>query len=180
MRRGADRLSSARLTLRRPYRDDAAAIFARYAGDPEVTRWVGWPRHESLAATAAFLEFSASHWDTWPAGPYLIEARSDGRLLGSTGFNFVAPESAETGYVLARDAWGQGYATEALAALLQQAPAIGIRHVFAECHHQHHASQRVLEKNGFRRNDAAPVRVFPNLGGGPQHVFSYSKSIADQ
>jgi len=175
---GPARVNTERLILRRPDTSDAAAIFTRYASDLEVTRWVGWPRHESLAATHAFLDFSASHWDAWPAGPYLILARSDERLLGSTGFNFVEQGLVETGYVLARDAWGQGYATEALAALLQLGPLLGVQRVFAECHHEHLASQRVLEKNGFQRSSDAQLRHFPNLGdGGAQRVVRYDKSI---
>ena len=33
-----------RLVLRRPTAADAPAIFARYASDPEVTRYMAWPR----------------------------------------------------------------------------------------------------------------------------------------
>ena len=113
-----ERLESNRLVLRRPRPDDAAAIFARYANDVAVTRYLAWPRHQTVEQTRAFLAFSDSEWEAWPAGPYLIESRESGELLGSTGFGFEAPDRAATGYVLARDAWGKGYATEALTTLL--------------------------------------------------------------
>lgn len=51
-------VETARLTLARPTPADAAYIFERYAGDAEVTRFLGWPRHQSLADTRAFLGFS--------------------------------------------------------------------------------------------------------------------------
>ena len=70
---------------------DATAIFARYASDAEVTRWVGWPRHTAIADTEGFLGFSEAEWARWPAGPYLIERRADGVLVGSTGFGFETP-----------------------------------------------------------------------------------------
>lgn len=78
-------IETTRLVLRRPSTRDAEAIFARYAGDPDVTRFVGWPRHQSVADTRAFLDFSDAEWERWPAGPYLIESRADGTLLGGTG-----------------------------------------------------------------------------------------------
>jgi RimJ/RimL family protein N-acetyltransferase len=37
-----------RLILSCPDGDDADEIFERYANDPEVTRLVGWPRHQSV------------------------------------------------------------------------------------------------------------------------------------
>ncbi|HEX2520507.1 MAG TPA: GNAT family N-acetyltransferase [Terriglobia bacterium] len=131
-----------RLLLRRPQPEDAAVVFARYANDPEVTRFVGWPKHESVADTQAFLAFSDAEWERWQAGPYLIWSRSDGVLLGSTGLGFETPYRAATGYVLARDAWGRGYATEALNAMVDIAPRVGVQRLYALCHLEHRASWR--------------------------------------
>nr|MBA2355602.1 N-acetyltransferase [Acidobacteriota bacterium] len=46
-----EQIETARLVLRRPVAKDAPAIFERYASDPEVTRFLSWPRHQSLAVT---------------------------------------------------------------------------------------------------------------------------------
>ena len=48
-----------------------------------------------------------------------------------------------TGYVLAKDAWGQGYATEALRAMVNVARGIGIVSLSALCHPEHQASVHV-------------------------------------
>src|SRR5688500_18063400 len=112
-----DTIQTPRLVLRRPRPEDAEAIFARYASDPEVTRYVGWLVHTSVEDTRTFLAFAAAEWEHWPAGPYLVCARAGGTLLGGTGLAFETPQRAMTGYVLARDAWGRGYATEALQAM---------------------------------------------------------------
>src|SRR5436190_1961282 len=154
-------------------------MFARYAGDPEVTRFLGWPRHTSVGDTRGFLAFSASEWERWPAGPYLIRRRSDRYLLGSTGLGFESPERAMTGYVLARDAWGHGYATEALAAMVDVARRSGVRHLYALCHLDHQASWHVLEKCGFVREPDRTGRVeFPNLAPGvPQAAHRYSMTL---
>jgi RimJ/RimL family protein N-acetyltransferase len=85
--------------------------------------------------------------------------------LGSTGLEFKAVHQAATGYVLARDAWGQGYATEALSAVIDVARALGIRELHAICHAEHSVSQRVLQKCRF--SCKANVRAdFPNLPPG--------------
>ena len=164
------RLETARLLLRRPEPEDARAILDRYAGDPEVTRYLGWPRHRSLDDTLSFLRFSEQEWERWPAGPYLICARAgspDARLLGSTGLSFEQPDLAMTGYVLARDAWGQGYATEALTAMVALAGSLGVQRLFALCHPDHRPSYRVLEKCGFARDASWSGQTgFPNLGPG--------------
>ena len=146
---------------------DATEIYERYASSAEVTRFLAWPRHQSVQDTEAFLQFSAQEWDTWPAGPYLIFSRADGQLLGSTGLGFQTPDEAMTGYVLARDAWGQGFATEALTAIVNLAPRVRVTRLFALCHPEHVPSRRVLEKCAFVRDDASkPAVEFPNLSPG--------------
>jgi RimJ/RimL family protein N-acetyltransferase len=172
---GATPIVTSRLILRPPHAEDAAPIFRRFAADSEVTHFVGWPRHTSIDDTTAFLEFSSSEWRRWPVGPLLIELRTDRTLLGSTGLAFETPERASTGYVLARDAWGLGYATEALAAVLVLAQELGITRLYALCHPANLPSIRVLERCGFSREDIlAKHLVFPNLGDNePQDVACY-------
>ena len=169
------RFETDRLILVAPTAADAEAIFERYAGDPEVTKYLGWPRHRSVADTREFLAFSAAEWERWPAGPYLIRARSDGRLLGGTGLGFTRPDEAVTGYVLAKDAWGYGYATETLRAMVDISARMGLRRLFAQCHPEHRASSRVLEKCGFTRAvDDVRQLEFPNLMPGVlQEVLCY-------
>ncbi|MEI6244128.1 MAG: GNAT family N-acetyltransferase [Acidobacteriota bacterium] len=157
------RLTAERLRFRRPVPEDAEAIFRAYAGDPEVTRYLAWPCHQSVEDTRGFIAWSDSEWAKWPAGPLLIEEKGDGRLLGGTGLAFESATSASTGYVLAREAWGRGFATEALGAMTSLAESLGVTRLFALCHPQHDASARVLEKAGFHLNASFIPASFPNL-----------------
>lgn len=168
-----------RLVLSAPEATDADLVFQRYASDDEVTTYLGWPRHRTVADTERFLAFSAVQWEREGAGPYLIWARADGRLLGSTGLGLEPGGQAITGYVLARDAWGQGYATEALTAVVDVAADIGVRRLYALCHPQHRASWRVLEKCGFERDRNWNRQVeFPNLAPGVrQDVLCYRRGL---
>lgn len=157
-------VETARLRLRRPERSDADAIFRRYASDADVTRYLAWPRHATLHDSMRFVEFSAHEWAVWPAGPYVIERAEDGGLIGGTGLTFEAEHIVSTGYVLARDAWGHGYASEVLQAMVGIATALALPDLTAVCHPDNTASARVLEKGGFSAVPRARhVLVFPNL-----------------
>lgn len=85
------------------------------------------------------------------------------------------PTVAATGYVLARDAWGHGYSTEALTAVVVMARRLGVRRLFALCHPNHQASIRVLKKCGFVLEDLLTgFADFPNLGPGqPEDCLRY-------
>ena len=170
-------IETSRLRLRRPISEDAEAIYARYASDPEVVRFMGWPLHRSLDDTRAFLKFSEAEWQRWSAGTYLIESRDDGRLLGSTGLSFETPTRASTGYVLARDAWGHGYATEALKGIIEVASKLGVRRLYALCYTEHAASSRVLEECGFSHEGTLRRHSeLPNLHPGePCDMFCYAR-----
>ncbi len=174
-----ERVETARLILRRPMAQDVEAIFTRYASDREVTRLMAWPRHESIEATRAFLEFSDAEWARWPGGPYLVESREDGRLLGGSGFMFETPYRAATGYVLAKDAWGQGYATESLGAMVEIGCNLGLVRLYALCHVENLPSRRVLEKGGFLLEGILRRHTeFPNLHPHePCDVFCYSRIL---
>jgi RimJ/RimL family protein N-acetyltransferase len=88
---------------------------------------VAWPVHTTIKDTEAFLAFSESEWAKWPAGgtitDHVPKGRDDGTILGSTGLAFETPHRASTGFVLARDAWGSGFASEALDAMVRIAAA---------------------------------------------------------
>jgi ribosomal-protein-alanine N-acetyltransferase len=174
--KASEHIETERLVLRRPRPEDAEAIFERYASDIEATRLLSFPRHESIAATRTFLEWSEAEWTRWPAGPYLVESRESGRLVGSTGLSFETPQRAATGYVLARDAWGRGYATEALRQVVTTARECGVRRLYALSHPENRASLRVLEKAGFAcEGTLRRHAVFPNLvPGEPLDVLCYS------
>jgi len=174
-------IETSRLFLRTPTRADAEAIFERYASAPAVTRFLAWPTHRSAHDTLAFLEFCESEWLRWPAGPYLMFSLADGRLLGSTGLNFKSPTDVFTGYVLAQDSWGQGYATEALTAMIELARQIGVRRLSALCHPEHRASRHVLEKCRFElANPATQSHEFPNLAPGVrQNTFCYELPLVE-
>ena len=79
--------------------------------------------------------------------------RADQAFLGTCGFGEldIARGVGELSYVLGKPYWGQGYATEAAAAVLQFGFAqLGLRLIEARAFHENVASLRVMTKLGLR------------------------------
>ncbi len=176
--KGPSTIETERLFLRKPTINDAKPIFERYASDPLVTRYMSWPTHRTVTDTCAFLAWSEADWELWPAGSYLVFSR-EGILLGGTGLSFKTPVFAATGYVFAQDAWGRGYATESLQAMVKLARTLGVRRLEAVCHVDHRASARVMEKCGLVCEGVQQEHTeFPNLTLGVKlHVLSYARKF---
>ena len=170
-------LQTERLELRRPQRTDVTVLFDAFCADPEVTRWLSWPTHRSTEDTHAFIDFSDAEWNRAPTGPLLIFTRRDGELIGSTGLAFETPTRASTGYVLRKSAWGQGYASEAMACMVELAERLEVVRLQALCHVDHLASARVLEKSGLVFEGILRAHtVFPNAGlAYPQDVRCFGR-----
>jgi RimJ/RimL family protein N-acetyltransferase len=81
---------TARLILAAPTAADPDVVFKRYASDPEVTKYLGRPRHQSVVDTRDFLAFSAAESERWPAGPYFDPGALGCPLAGKHGFGIRA------------------------------------------------------------------------------------------
>jgi RimJ/RimL family protein N-acetyltransferase len=157
-------LESERLILRPVMPSDAAAIFA-YAGDPEVTRFLNFPRHEALTESDAFARRCIQCWQDGTAYYWAITERRDPTLLGGIELR-LNPPRADFGYVLNRRAWGFGYASEATSAVVAWSIAQPqIFRVWATCHPDNARSIRVLEKSGLTfEGRLENWEARPNLG----------------
>jgi RimJ/RimL family protein N-acetyltransferase len=98
--------------LLRPFADADIDAWADVMSDEETARFVGGvqDRDGAWRQMAMYL----GHWQLRGYGQWAIERKVDGRFLGRAGLWFPDgwPE-LEVGWTLARDAWGEGYATEA-------------------------------------------------------------------
>src|SRR5690242_11335333 len=101
-----------RLWLRPPSESDASQIFARYAQDAQVSRYMSWVPHQSVDDTLTYLRKVECENAKGRSMSFLIFSRESGDLLGSVG-GAIQQHRMQFGYCLARDAWGHGYATEA-------------------------------------------------------------------
>ena len=153
-------LTSERLVLRDFRADDLDAVLA-YASDPEVMRFMFYERRDRADAEAYLARMLASQRES-PRRIYelAVERRRDGRVIGAGDLTLAGESEADLGYILARHAWGAGYATELALALVDAGFAgLGLTRIFSVCAAGHRASARVLEKAGLRHEAHVPGYV---------------------
>lgn len=125
------------------------------APQPGDARAAEYPFEGDLAALGGFLHATKPNGEQRPFGYYQIRRQSDGLAIGGVGF-MGAPDGnvVEIGYGLAPSARGHGYATEALAGLVQIAADLGVTTIRADTDVGNVASQRTLENAGLHQVDA--------------------------
>ncbi len=131
--------------------DDYAAMWA----DPRTTEYIGGSPREHKESWIKFLAGSAL-WDFLGYGYWAFTERKSGALLGVGGFaqwqrGIAELEGfAEAGWGFAPDAWGKGYATEAItAALAWSDKALDAPEIRCIIDPGNTASHRVADKLGF-------------------------------
>ena len=136
-----------RLLLRPGWAEDAPALHQAIADEMIVRNLASVPWPYRLRDAEAFL---AGPRD--PVLPSLLVFKRTGaapRLIGSCGLARRPSGAVELGYWIARSFWGRGYATEACAAVIGIARALGLKQLESAHFVDNPASARVLEKLGF-------------------------------
>jgi RimJ/RimL family protein N-acetyltransferase len=115
-----DRLISPRLILRR-FRAEDIATFVRYRADPAVARFQSWENFSEVDGLEFLAAMNRQHPDTpgeW--FQFAVELAATGAMIGDCALHALAdkPHEVEIGFTLAPAFHGRGYATEAVARLL--------------------------------------------------------------
>jgi [ribosomal protein S5]-alanine N-acetyltransferase len=144
-------LEGARVILREHSREDLSAVL-EYASDPIVARYVPWEANSEDMASR-FLEEAISAAGKRPRMSYVLAVvdRATDALIGAAriGVESEVHRRADIGYVLRRDYWGYGYATEVAQRLVEFGFSdLGMHRIWATSHPDNRASSRVLEKIG--------------------------------
>jgi len=167
---------TARLLLREMEYADWAAIHG-YRSDPEVTRYLGNPSPDTEWDTRGVVRSCLRRRLEQPRRFYglVIVRRTDGEVIGDCELSLDHADEALLGFVLRRDTWGQGYATETARAVLELAfTRLGRTRVRAGCHPENAGSRRVLEKIGMQPDGVA--ERFPGAPAGiPVPVFAITR-----
>jgi ribosomal-protein-alanine N-acetyltransferase len=142
-------LSTKNLLLR-PFTLADVQVMHRILNGRDVLRY--FPGSQSL--TEEQVERSIGrlldHWQERGYGLWALESRLNGDLLGRCGLQFIPEtEEVEVDFILSRDYWGQGLATEAgLASIQFGFNVLKLDSIVGIVHLKNIASQRVLEKLG--------------------------------
>jgi len=166
-----------RVRLRPPTAFDADVIFASYAQDPLVCRFLVWKPHASVDATREFIASCIAAWQQAERRPYVITEKASPAAIGMIEARLQG-STVDLGYVLARAHWGKGLMADAIATLAQACLAQpALFRVQASCDTENVQSQKVLEKVGFRREGTLERWiVLPNLSSEPRACFMFART----
>ena len=169
-----DWLETDRLLLRQFLETDVD-LYARIAADPEVMRYIGTgqtlTREETWRSVAAAL----GHWVLRGYGLYAVEEKATGTFIGRIGlYNPEGWPGLEAGWLLGRQHWGRGYATEGAQAVVRMAyESVGATHLISLIQSENAASIRVAEKLGAIRESTI------EMNGRPVHIYAYGGPPVD-
>jgi len=151
-----------RLLLRLPTSRDVEAVAGAMA-DEEVMRFIGLGTTSSFEESRAHVEWMERAWASDGFGAFIVVRKSDEATLGHVGLFAWDPTTwrpgirrelgddaeVELGWMLSREAWGCGYASEAAAAARDWALGeLRPRRLISLIHPQNTRSARVATKIG--------------------------------
>jgi RimJ/RimL family protein N-acetyltransferase len=113
---------------------------------------VGKPLTED--AVKKQIDQNVAHWQEHGFGYWVFHLKKDGQFVGRGGLTthqFEGKEVVGLGYAIMPDYWNRGFATEIAAASLEVGFGhLGLAEIWSWALPHNRASQRVMEKLGFR------------------------------
>ena len=111
---GTQEIETPRLLLRRLMPSDAPMMYANWANDPEVTRWLRWTPHKDVAETQELLSAWALLYPNEDYYQWAIVEKATGQVFGSISlYNSLLGEPAQRnewpGFDLSEGIWEPGY-----------------------------------------------------------------------
>ena len=152
--------------LLRPWKiTDAEALYAQ-AHNPIIAKLGGLNPRKSVCKSRETIEVVLSTPHSFAIClPNNTPIGSIGLLLQGESNLPIGENEAEIGYWLGEDFWGKGYVTEAALRVLQYAfDELHLTQLWASAYKENIASQRVLEKCGFRYHHTLEDFLFPLIG----------------
>jgi [ribosomal protein S5]-alanine N-acetyltransferase len=144
-------LETERLTLRPLSEVDTAEIFP-LMDDPEVMAYWDMPEIDDPDVVAEIVKAQVAGMAAGDALHWSIRATGDGGFIGCCDLSEIERrhKRAEVGFMLGHGAWGQGYALEAMQAVVAYAATSGLRKLTARTHLGNRHSESLLEQLGFK------------------------------
>jgi len=140
--------------LLRPWRDGDVEAYAEINADPEVRHFMHPGRPLTREECGREIDAMVDQWRLLGFGHWAVELRETGELIGRTGAKRhtdwdLDPQNTEVGWLYARSAWGEGFATEgAIAAVRYCLEELKRPEVISIAHLSNLASHRVMRKAG--------------------------------
>ena len=118
--KGTQTIETPRLILRQARLQDAEPMFRNWASDPEVTKYLTWPTHQSVAVSETVIGSWLQAYEKENYYQWMIVLKELGEPIGSISAvrQNERTEEAEIGYCIGRPWWHRGITTEALQAVI--------------------------------------------------------------
>jgi ribosomal-protein-alanine N-acetyltransferase len=145
-------LQTPRLTLRPMTMEDAGHLHA-IMSDAEVMAFWDVSEIEDIELTTAILQSQIDQMKARKSFYWAMERTDDNTFVGCCDLSDIDRwhHRGEVGFIVAKSYWGDGYAQEAMAAVVDHAAqALKLRRLTARTHLGNIRSVRLLEKLGFR------------------------------
>jgi ribosomal-protein-alanine N-acetyltransferase len=142
-------LTTKRLVLRKLTIDDMGDYY-EFASDTAVTKYLRWEAHKTRSDTEKHLLSVVTSQEAGTDGVWGIELETDRRMVGIVHMMDLNARHTrgEIGFVVARDYWDRGIATEAVGCVLDCAFGLGLNRIQAYCRTDNLRGLKVLEKCG--------------------------------
>jgi ribosomal-protein-alanine N-acetyltransferase len=143
-------LETDRLRLEPLAERDAGDLYP-LMGDPEVMAYWDSPEVDDPELVTEIVRAEVADMQAGWAIHWSIRTLADGAFVGCCDLSEIdrRHKRAEIGYMLGRDAWGQGHALEALRSVIAFAAASGVRRLTARTHLGNRRSESLLQRLGF-------------------------------
>ena len=155
------RLETRRLTLRKLRLDDSQIYFERIGSSIDVTNGMLWEPHRDVSESRASIEKALRRYEAGKCYRWAIALPSDDSVIGVIellAFN-EEKETCSFAYMLGREFWGKGYATEVLEKALDFAFAVlGVKQVDVDHFTTNPASGAVMRKVGMKYQGTVPEK----------------------
>ena len=144
-------LETERLRLRPMVETDADRLFP-IMNDAEVMAHWDIPEIDDPDLLARIVENQVSDMAVGKAVYWAIETLADDGFIGICDLSEIDlwHKRGAIGFILARRAWGQGFASETVAAVIVHAAGLGLRRLAARTQLGNRRSEAVLERFGFK------------------------------
>ncbi len=141
------------LTLR-PWQESDAKSLYYFAKNPKIGPIAGWPPHESIENSLNIIKTVFSKKETYAIVLDNVPIGCVGLLFHPDCNHYWGDGSAELGYWIAEEYWGNGYAVEASKIIVKRAfDNLNVEQIYATYKRGNAQSKRVLEKLGFKYFD---------------------------
>ena len=156
-------ITTERLVIRPIEPGDCEAVH-RYAGDPSIDMMLFLPKTEE--ETREFVAYAVAEWKKSEPEVREYVILRDGEIIGGVMLETCEENrNYELGWVVRKDARGNGYASEAAKALAEYAfRELNAEQLQAHCDNRNAASERVMQKLGMVLADDTGTRTYPKTG----------------